>query len=556
MKKKFIPFLLLIAFTLSFGGCVGDDIDDLQNQIDELDQKVDELEQAQQAALLAAIADMQAAIAALSGDVDEQYATLLANLQSLEEEVANNKDAVYYGNLITDADFTAFTNQGASIVTGKVVATTQAHVDALALAKMIGGNLTLSGGTTITLPALESVGGDLSITEVADTDAAVSLPVLASVGGDFDIYNTITLVSANMSELILISGNLTVENNTEFTTLNMAKLDLINGNIEFDELNPTDPNQWGNLVSIDLSSVNVQGYVECRYLGFGAELNFGTVKGDLSIIETGIAKLEILNQSYEEDMNISGNKSLNTLSFPLLTTIKGDLTIYYNKSIPNLNAFNNVTIIEGDIVIDSNGFESLEAFNNVIEVGGNISITGNGNLESIDVFNNLDGFYENGSRLSSSRLKDVTISGGCKWFTGFNKLEEVRNLDLMLYQTQTANYEREGQCQVDGFDALTYVYTLNLELTEVIGFNALPVLADFGNKYGSYLKVDMPINDPEYRDVNNPLSLCSMSEILTSVKNGAFDVSPSSEAIFFDVMDWNEVDRDAAIDELLAPCAQ
>ena len=177
MRRRLLS-LFLLAFIFVFGGCVKDDLSDLQNQIDDLNQKVDDLEEAQQQELLTAITQLQTAITALESTNAEQYTEMLTNLQSIEEEVANNATAIYYGNLLTDADFAALQSQGATIVTGKVVASKAEHYTALGNVKLIGGNFTVQGNVDVDLQMLENVGEDLLIAGITGDVSVAFLRVL------------------------------------------------------------------------------------------------------------------------------------------------------------------------------------------------------------------------------------------------------------------------------------------------------------------------------------------------------------------------------------------
>ncbi len=258
--------LLLVALVALMGSCVGDDIDNLQNQIDDLNEQVDQLE-----ALLAAIADLQASITALQAEVEagdselaDQYASLLNSLTLLEEEVANNASAIFYGNLLTNEDFEAFKTQGATIVTGKVIATSQAHIDALAAIKMVGGNLNISGGTTVSLDALQNVGGSLYVTELMEEGVSVSLPALASVGDAVMVTNNPALTSFMADALVLINAELQTMGNPMLTSLSFMALDQV-ASIYINEewIGNPDYTGRGSLVEAKLSSTNVLGDVEC-----------------------------------------------------------------------------------------------------------------------------------------------------------------------------------------------------------------------------------------------------------------------------------------------------
>ena len=247
MKIRTITALML-AGMLSLSSCVNNgDIDELQDQINDLNSTVENLQKTQQEALLAAIASLEADLVTLENelgsDINElgtDYDALLADLGVLEEEVEGNANAVFYGNVITEADYTALTTQGATIITGKVVITGDAHVLALANIKLIGKSLEVKGGSTITMDALQSIGEDLMVMSVG-ANASINLAKLSSVGGDVEIMNNTGLTSFMANELALISGGLSSEKNVALTTISLAKLDQVyevNINEYFDEMIP------------------------------------------------------------------------------------------------------------------------------------------------------------------------------------------------------------------------------------------------------------------------------------------------------------------------------
>jgi hypothetical protein len=541
MKKRLFQFLLF-AFILSLGSCVKDDIDDLQGQIDDLTEKVDEMEAAQQAALLAEIAKVETLIVALqseNSDLTDEYEALLTNLQNLENEVESNASSIFYGNVLTDDDFAAVLSQGATIITGKVVATVQGHIDALVNVKMIGSHLFIYGGTSV-----------LFITEVNDADATVSLPLLKTVGATFDIKDNGGIVSVDAPEMVLIYEDLNLESNLQLASFNLSKLNLIGNELSIYEYNPNYGN--GNLVNLDLSSTNVSGDVMVSYLGEGANLELGVLSGNLFCDNNGIDTLEILGTSFLGDLTISNNASLETILLPDMTRLEGDLTIESNKAwgwgtvgkLASLEAFDNIEYIGGNVAVRQNTFTTLDAFNNVTEVAGSlIELSNNGNEKTlVNVFNALET-----TGPSAYSHANITIAEKMDWFTGFTVLTKAKDVTLTMQKTQDANYEQGELCKADGFDAMTEVNMLSMEISDITEFNAFPVLNNL-KKYGEYLYLVLPI------DAN--VSLCSMSTLLTSVKNGDFDNqwNTSVKATFIDAMSYAEMDRSAAVDQLLATC--
>lgn len=557
MKKKLLPFLL-VALIAIMAGCVGSDIDDLQNQIDDLNSKVDELEKSQQEALLAQIANLQAAMSALeaslsndieSGDADllAQYQAVSANLAILEDEVANNSSAVYYGNLLTDDDFAAFLAQGATIVTGKVIVTKQAHIDALAACKMIGVDLNIEGGSAIELPNLQNVGGNLSVSKVSLADAVVTLPSLVSVGSSLTVMNNTDLASFTADALVLINNALYLGNNTNLTTLSLAGLDVVES-VYMNEYNEANYGV-GNLMNINLSSTNVTEDVDLNYIG--GTLNLGTIGGDLTLSNTSLTEFGIQSETIG-NLTIQYNYSLTNLDLGSLVTVEGGINLTGNGQSDgggissttatagefNFPAFEALTTINGDVNISSNTCTQIESFNSVTTfTGALIKINGNGGPELIRVFDALvDGGPNSWSKI------DIDVYENTAWFNGFNALIEANIVKLavngILDQTTWAN----GPTKIEGFDAMTACKALELNAKDAAEFTAFSVLENFkGYGVTNCLILDMPAAT---------VGMCSMEPILTKIKNGDFD---TKNPIFR--QNWSEVDKATAIDQLLAPCA-
>jgi len=552
--KKGIIYVLFVVSVLTLGGCAKTgDIDELQDQLNELDDKLNQLEQDQQNNLLAEIATLQAQISNLMADnngLTADYEALLASLTSLEEEIAAG-ETVYYGNVLTDDDFALVLSEGATVVTGNVVAKSQGNVDALVSVKMIGGNLELRGGNTVSLPALENVAVNLIIEGVNDADALVSLPMLKTVGADAMISDNNGAVSIDMPELILINGDLELDTNKMLASVSLTKLDLIVGSLEIYEMNP-DTYENGNLVALDLSSTDVNGDVSSSYLGEGSELLLGEVSGDFRGEGNGFAKIEILNATFDGNITIQSNPSLSEISFPNMTIVNGDINVLYNvgggfigagtSALTSLSCFDNLTEVGGSIDISGNMFPELDAFNNVETVGGgSIRLNENGQEKTlVNVFNALEG-------TGSYSSLNIDIVEKTEWFTGFALLPKANNVALRIVRTQDANWNQGEVAKLEGFDLLTQAYMLDLDIADATEVSAFPLLTSL-TKYGEYLRITMP------NDTN--VTLCSMSTLLTGVKNGDYDNQWSTDvkATFFDAWNWMELDRTVAVDLLLLGC--
>lgn len=542
----------VLAGILSLNSCVKGDIDDLQNQINDLNEQVQELESAQQQALLAAIAKLEADMASLNAE-------LAADLALIEQEVENNANAVYYGNVITEADYAALAAQGATIITGKVVVAGDAHVTALKDVKLIGKNLEIAGGTAITMDALQSVGEDLLISGVSGANASVNLAVLTSVGGDVEIMNNSGLTSFMADELVLVSGALMTEMNTELAALSVAKLDQV-GEVMIDgywEENP-DYSGVGKLATLELSGANVEGDFYVNYISEVENLTVGNVGGNLNCLNSKIAKITIGATSIDGDLVLENNSLLSSIDVLNLTRIEGKLSLgsntdYNGGGLVAMPAFNALTYIGGNVSISNNtSLKTCEAFNNVTEVRGtNIDFSSNGNLDNVSIFNALVDTANPASQWGDFSHASINIFANTFWFNGFESLKEVLNVNINVAKTagqfneETGEFEPGGDTsKLEGFDMLTDLSTLTLNIGEITSFDAFGALNNFKN-YQTYLTVYMP--------TDTTVGMCSMAPIFAKIKNGDFDNWNNTRLAVFKY-NWADQDRDTAIDQLLAPC--
>ena len=552
MKFKKITCLILVGM-LTLTSCVKDDLDDLQNQIDNLNSTVDNLKKTQQEALLAAIAALQADMASLS-------TKLVGDLKLLENEVANNAKAVYYGNLITDADYAAFTAQGATIITGKVVVSNNSNITALANVKLIGKNLEIKGGTTIAFPALQSIGENFMVSDVS-TNATISLSKLASIGGNFDVMNNSGLTSVTANELVLISGKLSTKTNLTLKTLSLAKLDQVDS-ISINEQVETDyDSPEGELNVLDLSSTNVNRDVHIQYISTVSNLALGSVGGDFICEYSTLSKITLTGAKVGGDFIVEQNKKLSSIVVASLSRIEGKLKIVSNydyntpgSGLVTMPSFAALQYIGGNVDISSNqDLKNVDSFNNVKEVRGtNIEFSGNGNLDIVNIFNALVDTANPATQYGDNSNASITVNANTFWFTGFKAIKQALNLEVSISKTAgkfnevTGEFEPGGStAKLDGFDNLTDVTTLSLTVTEITSFNAFAKLNNFKN-FGIYFTIYMP-DDAS-------VSLCSMKPILDKIKNGAFDVvwNVNKKAVF--MYQWGEMDRNDAVNQLTGTC--
>ncbi|TLX76569.1 hypothetical protein E9993_06675 [Labilibacter sediminis] len=583
--KKLLSYLLVIVLVVNFSSCSEDysgDIDDLQKQIDDLDKKVEDLKNQQLADLLAEIAQLKSDIASLEDDLTDldsdvlaNYNELLTNLQALEDEIANSGNAVYYGDMLTDADFTEFKALGATVVIGKVAATKQQHLDDLNAVKMISNNFSIAAGTTINLPYLETLGGDLYIFSMPDAGATVSFPVLKSIANDFVINNPVGLESISMPELLVVFKDLKGVGLHNVNLLTMPKLDFVNS-IYLE----AEKSAVRGLATLDLSVTNVVEGVEIRGLAEGSEVNLGVVGEDIILSDNFLSSISFQNTDVYGDLVIEQCKFLTSLSSPNLTSISGSFRFEWNlggegglgnialKSTSTeadvIKAFDKLETVGRDFIFSFNTIANVKGFHAVTSVGGNnsgdetgnIYVQGNMGVQQMYILNNI-----------SSVAKGILIEGKCDAFTGFNMIthhygrfgDGQPSIQLALSQRRDDNNVPVKLCTIDAFAKLTHTNGIFMDLGEVTGFGIDPVsrtMRTFGSIVSPgeelYLTVYLPSEDDATFGTGK-FGACSMSNFLTKVKNGDYDLYANSKAEFFDY-NWNPLDYTTAVDALLANC--
>lgn len=98
-----------------------------------------------------------------------------------------------------------------------------------------------------------------------------------------------------------------------------------------------------------------------------------------------------------------------TVNYPGCTHIEGNVAIYYNSSITNLDGLSVISCIAGHLSIGScSALTDLSGLNNLDSVGGDLIISNNYNLQSVEGFNDLQ--YIGGSLRIVANLGITSIS--------------------------------------------------------------------------------------------------------------------------------------------------
>lgn len=464
MKKQIIGLCMVVGL-LALGGCYKDDLAKLQSQVDELGEQVIANEAAikdalaeQLATLMSQITDLQTANAALGTANDTQdaaYEALLTELTALQTEIDNNSSAVFYGNLISDDEYASFLAQGASIVTGKVVANSQENIDGLALLETVGQSLEVTGAMgMVSIPMLKTVAGDVSIYGLTSENATVDMPALTIIGGALNITENAGLVGFSADATNFIYEGLYVNSNNLLASLTLAGLN------DVGEIN------IANLVSgslpviseLDLSATNVSGNVSIGGVK-GGDVTLGQLNGDLILSKNVIGILNVAS-----------------------TSISGDLIIEYTYDDFTEVHFDNMINIDGNVsIINNSGYvdgESVETgvttwpgyFDVLERIGGNVTIKNNNYLS--DVFSDFNAVTEVGTNsdiVSQFGTGSIDISINADEISLFNALIDLTVSD-MTYQSQNIDVDVKST-DVSMFSALTSPYANKMSITLSVGTN-------------------------------------------------------------------------------------
>ena len=434
MKSKIIRFFVIAGFlTATFTSCYKDDFDELQKQVDELEQKVAENTKAIQEQIMTQIAKLQSDLTNLAQETQDSFTgietsldDITTSLDSISSDVENNAKTVFYGNLITEEDYTAYKEAGADVVTGKVIVTTPEQAAIVSNCRWVGSDLVTELGS---LEGIQNVGGNVIVNS---TDTIIEFKGLLTIGGDFEIPQHEGLTSVVADELVAITGEFSLDGGLKsLNKVSMKSLELI-GSVYINGEN-TSIVSGKSMIMLDWNSPVIAGDLEIEYLD-NAETSVSDVYGDVSISECDITVFNFEGTKMGGDFSFVWN-STETLNAVNLEMISGDVVIDNNNGSGggggpvsvgeaggglSLMAFDNLKVIDGDVTVTDN--KSLFGiFNSLEEVNGDIDFkTGNVKDANVIAFENL------------VKVEDVYVAdhSSMKSLTGFNKVTSVQNIHL------------------------------------------------------------------------------------------------------------------------------
>jgi hypothetical protein len=452
MKRKLVH-VFVVAAMLSATSCYKDDIDGLQKKVDELEQKVSENTKTIQEQILNQISSLQNDIKTLQSEdenLNKELEDVNDDLTEIKDDVADNSDAVFYGNLVSDADYAAYKEAGADVVTGKVYITTIEQAAIVSNCRWIGSDLITEVGN---LEGILNIGGDLIMNSDGET---IILKDLVSIGGDFDIPLNDDLRTITANELVVINGKLSLKDGLKnLRTLSMHSLELV-GSVYLNGDNTAADTGKTNL-DLDWNSPLIAGDLHITKID-NIETSVGSVYGDVTIDYNDINTFKFEGTELKGDFVFTYNSTETILASSVLT-MGGNVNIESNIPTggttpgsvqgagPGLTEmdFSNLGVINGDVLLKKNDYLT-GIFNNVSTVEGDITFEkGNMKLDYI-VFENLE------------NVKKVTFNMfSAKSLKGFNSVENSKDIFIV------GSYKIEGDIEI--FNSLVNIEQYNITVS-------------------------------------------------------------------------------------------
>ena len=392
----------------------------------------------------------------------------VCSVESVCEFISGGGNAVISGNFAIGpcADLYAVTVECQGTYTecpsGDVTLSTQADVDQFLIdyptCAVIGGILTIddNGTDPITnlggLQNIETVYG-LAIKNTTLSDFS-GLATLETISGDLEIDNTTLNDLSFLNDFTTIGGGIKILNNTMLSDMEgLSGIEEINGPIEIinndalvtlSGLENVVTTSITNLIienNDNLSLCNMDSI--CIYLANGGD---ATVSGN----DSGCNNIVEVEDSCNTPECPPGDVEFTTqaeldyflLQYPDCTQITGNMHIggaEGNYDISNLLPLQNITSIEGNLIIDYTNITNFEGLNNLTEIGGHFGVGHNAivnyeGLENLVTIGNYFEAYENPELQNFQGLESLTtIFGGVQIllnpelqnFEGMNNLAEV-----------------------------------------------------------------------------------------------------------------------------------
>ena len=295
---------------------------------------------------------------------------------------------------------------------------------------------------------------------------------LVFLGGEFNLQSSPSLIEiSGFNNLLELNNNFMVNGAQNLTSLvGFTQLKNINGDFFISSIATVNFNSFNNLINTKSLTITSAKDVNNNFTGFnsiktigGYGLNIASINSNefnaFSNIETS-TRITIVNNSF------SIISPLNNLK-----EIQGELSIYSNANLKDIDFLPNLETVEGLVAIHINeGLKKISGLNKLSNIDGNIYIQGNLNLETFSGFNNL-----------IQTEKEIRFYQNPKLHTidGFENLEIIQNEDLVVLENPLLQ-------NIYGFNNLKTIEGIlwimdNNQLINIKGFTNLEHI---GNEFG------------------------------------------------------------------------
>jgi hypothetical protein len=384
-------------------------------------------------------------------------------------------------NALTTLNIPLLASNGDFLISSNpTLATISANV--LIKAKII--NIQFNGLTSISFPALTTMGGQLYIQ---------SNPSLATANfGSLSTTSEIQIIQNGLTSIsfpaLTASGLLNISDNASLATANFGSLSTAGGiNI-----------QTNGLTSISfpaLTTVSGQGQLIIGSNASLATANFGSLStaGSINIQSNGLTSISFpALTTMGGQLYIQSNPSLATANFGSLTTVSGQLNILSNASLTSAN-FGSLTTVSGTLYIGGNASLASANFGSLTTAGGGL------------VAFAIDGIRIESNGLTSISFPALTSINGQLNITGNASLATANfgNLTSVNY----INIQSNGLTSIS-FPALTNVSTgLNISdnvSLAIANFGSLTTAGVGGPNYGSQIIYGITIQSNGLTSISFP----------------------------------------------------
>ncbi|RIV69885.1 hypothetical protein [Flagellimonas aequoris] len=304
-------------------------------------------------------------LTAMNGSLTVQGNGSLTNLDGLESTVSVN------GNLIISNE-PQLTN-----------------IDGIANVATVDNLLINNTGITVlnNLNVLESVQNDLRLTANSQLSSIQGFSSLTSVEGIYIQSNALLESISGFDGIISLEGDLFIKANSSLYDITaFPYLTGVSGSVDLSANKMTNLQFMSSVTAIE-GGLYIN-YSETLLFLTGLE-NLTEIGGALILESVPLININVFDSLITlGGLTINNNQYLQNIEFPVLTEVKGNVSIMNNlDQFFNLDTTWNIDTIGGNLIIYQNnpsmanfGLLNLNAFQNLASVNGNIEITNNVNL--------------------------------------------------------------------------------------------------------------------------------------------------------------------------------